>query len=104
MFSGQPTDGLAAARELERDFVDRPDMSARDFVAKLQDQLAATSAAGVQMAAELLYVHTLIVSTNAFKAKNKLELVNKVLEQDAHRTRVRAHRLDAVPGVAVRDR
>lgn len=79
LFSGQPIDGVAAAQELTRDFIDRPDLSARDFVAKLQDQLAATSAAGVHVAAELLYVHTLIVSTNAFKAKTKLELVNRVL-------------------------
>ena len=79
LFSGQPIDGVAAAQELTRDFIDRPDSSSRDFVAKLRDQLTATSAAGVQVAAELLFVHTLIVSTTSFKAKNKLELVNNVL-------------------------
>lgn len=79
LFSGQPIDGAAAARELVRDFIDQPDESARDFLSKLRDQLAGTSTAGVQVAGELLYVHTLIVSTTAFKAKTKLDLVNKTL-------------------------
>ena len=79
LFSGQPIDGVAAARALMRDFVDHPDLSARDFLSKLRDQLAGTAAAGVQVAGELLYVHTLIVSTSAFKAKSKLDLINKTL-------------------------
>ena len=79
LFSGQPIDGLSAAGELVRDFVDRPDLSQRDFLSKLREQLAGTSAAGVQLAGELLYVHTLIVETKAMTAKTKLELVNKVL-------------------------
>ena len=79
LFDGRPIDGLAAARELERDFIHQPDESARDFVAKIRDQLAGTSPDGVQVAGELLYVHTLIIATEAFKATNKAALVNVVL-------------------------
>lgn len=79
LFDGRPIDGLAAARELVRDFIEQPDESARDFMSKISDQLANTSADGVQVAGELMYVHTLIVATEAFKAKNKSALVNDVL-------------------------
>ena len=78
LFSGQPINGLAAAQELTRDFIESPDATARDFLSKLRDQLAGSSADAVQVAAELLYVHTLIVVSYAFKSKNKVELVNKV--------------------------
>lgn len=78
LFSGQPINGLAAAKELTRDFIESPDETARDFLSKLRDQLASTSPEAVQVAAELLYVHTLIVVTYAFKSKNKIELVNNV--------------------------
>lgn len=103
LFSGQPIDGLSAARELVRDFVERPDESARDFISKLRDQLAGTGSAGVQVAAELLYVHTLILSTDAFKSKNKLELVNNVIRiRDAGTTPVPDDLADALKGGVVR--
>lgn len=80
LFSGRTLDGRLAAAELARDFIAQPDVGEGDFVSKLRRQLASTSGDGVQVAAELLYVHCLVVSTESMKGKTKRELVDTVAD------------------------
>lgn len=79
LFSGEPLVGRAAAQELVEDFIGQPDEGSGSFINKLRQQLATTSAAGVQVAAELVYVRNLIVSTAAGRSRTKLDAVNQVL-------------------------
>lgn len=80
LFTREPLDGRRASSDLVRDFIEQPDASQDDFLSKLKGQLQQTSGDGVQAAAELLYIHCLIVSTEAFKSKNKIALVNDVAD------------------------
>jgi 5-methylcytosine-specific restriction protein B len=80
LFSAKPLDGRAAAHELVRDFIGQPDEGKGDFLSKLRAQLASTSVDGVQAAAELLYVHCLVVATESLKSKTKAALVNDVAD------------------------
>lgn len=79
LITGTPLDALAAARELQRDFIAAPDEGAGSFVSKLRTQLENSSTDAVATAADLLYVHSLIVATNATASKTKIGLVNSVL-------------------------
>lgn len=79
LFSGQSVDGGSAAAELVSAFVEQPDIGDGKFVPKLRSQLADVSLDAVQVAAELLYVHFLIVSTDATKGETKRGQVNAVV-------------------------
>ena len=78
LFGGHPIDGLQAADELVEFYVNNPDVGSGTFVAKLKTQLEGVSDAAVQVAAELLYFHTLVVSTASWSARSKAELINSV--------------------------
>jgi hypothetical protein len=78
LFGGHPIDGLRAADELVEFYVNNPDLGSGTFVAKLKTQLDGVSAAAVQVAAELLYIHTLVVSTASWSARSKAELISSV--------------------------
>ncbi|MGO0575480.1 McrB family protein [Ornithinimicrobium panacihumi] len=80
LFGGHQLDGLAAGRELVEHFVDNLDVSPGTFVEKLRSQLSTVSTDAVQVAAELLYVHFLIVSTDAVKSRTKLQTIQAVLD------------------------
>lgn len=56
---GQPIWTAEHLAELKRDYVDRPDMGPDDFFEKLEQQLASTSSAAIQLFAELLIVNVL---------------------------------------------
>ena len=79
LFGGRALDGRGAARELVEAFIDQPDLGGGTFVNKLRTQLAEVSVDAVQVAAELLYVHVLIMSTDAMKGESKRELISQVL-------------------------
>ena len=79
LFSGGPGSTLAQGEELVRDFVERPDTGGGTFATKLAGQLATTSAGGVQLAGELLYVHLLIARSDAMSGGTKRALVKQVL-------------------------
>lgn len=79
LFSGQHVDGRLAAAELVSAFVEQPDVGDGTFVPKLRSQLADVSTETVQVAAELLYVHFLIISTEAIKGETKRGHVNDVI-------------------------
>jgi 5-methylcytosine-specific restriction enzyme B len=79
LFDGRPIDGLGAAAELRTYFIDQPDAGAGDFRSKLRGQLSSASTDTVQVAAELLYVHTLISSTLAVSSSTKRKLVDGVI-------------------------
>lgn len=79
LFDGRLLDGVTAGRELVEHFVSNPDVGSGTFVTKLRDQLATVSADTVQVAAELLYLHFLIVSTDAVSSRKKLETITSVL-------------------------
>lgn len=79
LFSGQPIDGGSAAAELVSAFVEQPDIGDGTFIPKLRSQLADVSTETVQVAAELLYVHFLIISTEAIKGETKHGHVNDVV-------------------------
>jgi hypothetical protein len=78
LFGGHHIDGLRAADELVEFYVNNPDLGSGTFVAKLKTQLQGVSDAAVQVAAELLYVHTLAVSTASWSARKKAELISSV--------------------------
>jgi hypothetical protein len=61
-------------------YVNNPDLGSGTFVAKLKTQLEGVSPAAVQVAAELLYLHTLVVSTASWSARSKAELISSVTE------------------------
>ncbi|MGM0931159.1 MAG: McrB family protein [Actinomycetota bacterium] len=79
LFSGAEIDGVRAARELIEGFVDQPDLGAGTFISKLRSQLSEAGPEAVQTAAELLFVHFLIMSTAAMKGEKKREQVNQVV-------------------------
>lgn len=80
LFSGEPMNGAAAAQELVEAFVEQPDLGAGTFYEKLETQLATVSADAVQLAAELMYVYYLIVTTRAARAKTKREQIQMILD------------------------
>ncbi|MEX5296120.1 AAA family ATPase [Kocuria sp. CPCC 205268] len=79
LFSGEPLDGAAAAQELVEAFVLQPDVGAGTFYEKLEQQLEGVSPAAVQLAAELMFVYYLIVTTGAVKPETKRQHVRSVL-------------------------
>ncbi|MGQ1838227.1 McrB family protein [Kocuria turfanensis] len=79
LFSGEPVNSEAASQELMEAFVDHPDERAGSFYEKLESQLATVSAEAIQLAAELVFVYYLIVSTKAAKAETKRDQVRMVL-------------------------
>lgn len=82
LFGDVRTSTLEAGEELVRDFVDRPDEGTRSFLAKLEDQIGGSSTAAVQLASELLYIHTLIARSDSLSGSKKREIVNSVLGYD----------------------
>ncbi|GAB98503.1 putative ATPase [Gordonia namibiensis NBRC 108229] len=78
LFSGRPLDYPAAVRELIDNFVDSPDAGTDSFFQKLERQLANTNDDAIQLAAELLYVYFLPVSTSAVGVNTKQSAVNGV--------------------------
>ncbi len=62
--------------ELDRDFVQKPDLGDRSFMEKLRDQLAGTSGHAKQLAAELLWVMALF--PNNMGRDKKVEQVRQV--------------------------
>lgn len=79
LFGEDRTSTLEAGEELVRDFIDHPDEGTRSFLGKLEDQIGGSSPAAVQLAAELLYVHTLIARSDSLSGSKKREIVNSVL-------------------------
>lgn len=79
LFGEARTSTLEAGEELVRDFVDRPDEGTRKFLAKLEDQLGGSSPAAVQLASELLYIHTLIARSDSLSGSKKRDIINSVL-------------------------
>lgn len=79
LFHGRPMDVRAAGQELMDHFVNNPDLGAGTFVKKLKGQLATVGADAVQLAAELLYVHFLIVSTRAVSSRTKMKTIDEVV-------------------------
>src|SRR5664279_6380188 len=78
LFDSRRIDGVAAADDLIAFYVNNPDLGSGTFASKLKGQLADASDDTIQVAAELLYVHTLIASTTTWSARSKAELVNAV--------------------------
>ena len=76
LFDGRPIDGQRVAGELIRDYIGRPDLGSGTFISKLRTQLESVSDDAVQVTAGLLYVHCLIVVSDAMRAKTKEDLVN----------------------------
>lgn len=79
LFAGTEMDALSAVRQLVEGFVDQPDTSSGTFISKLRSQLMDVDPDAVQMAAELLYVHFLISSSDAMRGESKREKVNQVV-------------------------
>jgi hypothetical protein len=73
LFDGRRIDGVAAADELIAFYVNNPDLGSGTFASKLKAQLADASDDAIQVAAELLYVHTLVASTTTWSARSKAE-------------------------------
>ncbi len=67
----------AIAEDLHERFVRRPDESDRDFMTKFRDQLAGADVATVQLAAEMLFVHFLILKP--VSGDKKREIIAEVL-------------------------
>lgn len=79
LFSGEELNALEAADELMEHFVEAPDTGSGTFISKLREQLSEVSDDAVQLAAELLYVHFLIMSSGAMKGQSKRQQVNEVV-------------------------
>lgn len=79
LFSGEELNALEAADELMEHFVEAPDTGSGTFISKLREQLSEVSDDAVQLAAELLYVHFLIMSSGAMRGQSKRQQVNEVV-------------------------
>lgn len=79
LFDGRRIDGSAAAEELVEFYVNNLDLGSGTFASKLKTQLADASHDTIQVAAELLYVHTLVASTTTWSARSKAELISTVV-------------------------
>lgn len=79
LFSGEELNALEAANELMEHFVEAPDTGPGTFISKLREPLAEVSDDAVQLAAELLYVHFLIMTSGAMKGQSKRQQVNEVV-------------------------
>ena len=66
-------------RELRERFLDRPDVSKRDFYVKLREQLADSPPEVYQLMGEALFVHFLIISEGAMKGDTKGNAIDEVL-------------------------
>lgn len=80
LFDGRHLDGRATTQGLLTHYVDNLEEGEGTFVSKLQFQLRDASTDTIQAAAELLYVHCLITSTEAMKGKSKAALVETVVD------------------------
>ncbi|WP_424347635.1 McrB family protein [Kocuria sp. CH-021] len=80
LFSGEPINSAAAVQELVEAFIDQPDEGSGTFYEKLETQLSTVSADAVQLAAELMYVYYLIVTTRAARAKTKRDQIQMILD------------------------
>jgi len=67
--------------DLYQRFVSKPDTSADSFSQKLKRQLGDASDAVIQLAAEVLYVHLLIIDEDQMGGKAKRAVVQEVLTQ-----------------------
>ncbi len=79
LFDGRALDTRRAAEELLNNVVRQPEVGAGSFVSKLQGQLEAVGEDAVQVAAELIYVHCLIASTEALNPRTKAQYVNSIV-------------------------
>ncbi|WP_146187359.1 hypothetical protein [Arthrobacter sp. HMWF013] len=103
LFSGQSVDGGSAAAELVAAFVEQPDIGDGKFVPKLKSQLANVSTDAVQVAAELLYIHFLIISTESIRGDTKRDHVNAVIAfREEGTTRIPTDLVHALMGGAAR--
>ena len=76
MFSDEPLWVPQYLAELDRDFVQKPDLGTRSFMEKLRDQLAGSSGPAKRLAAELLWVMALF--PNNMGRDKKVEQVREV--------------------------
>lgn len=74
---GEPVWTGASFAELQQQFVDSPDLSKDAFMVKLRRQLEGASPASIQLMAEILYIHLLIMVT--VSGAKKREILNEVL-------------------------
>jgi len=74
---GKPVWSVANLDALNRDFVEKPDLTKDTFIEKLERQLQHSSDGAVQLCAEMLFLHLLI--TARVGAASKLETVQQVL-------------------------
>lgn len=79
LFSGQRLDRRSAAAELVAEYVNRPDEGSGTFMEKLEGQLADTSDAAVELAAELMFLYCLPVDHTGIGQQKKIELVGGIL-------------------------
>lgn len=79
LFDGRVIDGAAVTDGLMTHYVNNPEEGEGTFTSKLKFQLRNASPDTIQVAAELMYVHCLITSTDAMKGKSKAELVEAIL-------------------------
>lgn len=79
LFDDRPLDVRTAGQELVDHFINNPDLGTGSFITKLKGQLGTASADTVQVAAELLYAHFLIVSTRAVSSRTKTKIIDQVV-------------------------
>lgn len=79
LFDGRQIDGRLAADSLVKHYIDHLDEGEGSFVDKLRVQLRDADADAVQVAAELIFVHSLISSIDAVKSRTKIKLIDEVL-------------------------
>ncbi|GAA1347114.1 McrB family protein [Arthrobacter roseus] len=79
LFGGVEMNGVASARQLSDGFMDQVDTGSGSFITKLRSQLSDVGPEAVQMAAELLFMHFLVMSTTAMSGEKKREQVNQVV-------------------------
>lgn len=78
LFSGEPLNYREAVAGLIHDFVERPLVGEGTFTGKLEEQLAETSEAGIQLAAELLFIYCLPIHHSGMGQAAKIELLRTV--------------------------
>ena len=76
---GQPIWSLENLNDFHRRFVGNPDLSKRGFFQKFEDQLAGAPATTVQLGAEILFVHYLIIHPAKMGGDAKLRRITEVL-------------------------
>ncbi len=71
LFSSNPLWTPALIEEVREAYVDHPDLGARDFISKLQDQMKAASPGAKQLMAEMLWVLLLFPSNVSSETKRQ---------------------------------